>query len=124
MPAGAPTKYDQSFCEKLIEHMRQGKSFESFAATVGCGRVSLYSWLKQHPEFLNAKQQGHELALSLWEDIGQKHILNVTQHGVGSKSLNSTAWIFIMKNRFGYKDKIEHTLDPEAYKVDTSIIEE
>lgn len=118
MPAGQPTLYREEYCDQLLEHMRLGKSFESFAATIGCARVTLYNWLKDHPTFLYAKQRGHELALSVWEDIGQKHILNITQHGVGSKSLNSTAWIFIMKNRFGYKDKIEHSLDPESYKVD------
>lgn len=33
--------------------------------------------------------------------------MNVSEYQGGSKSLNSTVWIFNMKNRFGWRDKQE-----------------
>lgn len=101
--AGQPTKYKAEFCELLIEHMRQGLSFESFAGTAMVSRDSLYEWLKRHPEFSYAKKIGQDLGLKTLEQLGMALAAGKLQ---GSNS----AWIFIMKNRAGWRDKqeIEH----------------
>jgi hypothetical protein len=93
--------------------MAEGLSFESFAGLVSVGKRVLYDWADSHPEFLQAKSEGLEKNRMFWEKLGRDHVINESfGQGAGSKSLNSTVWIFNMKNRFPqeWRDKkdIEH----------------
>lgn len=112
MAGGRPTVYDPKYCQMLIEHMAQGYSFESFGGLTGHSKQTLYEWAAKFEEFGDAKSQGTALSRLFWERLGIEHILNVneTEYEKGasrskSKSLNSTVWIFNMKNRFGWRDK-------------------
>lgn len=130
-PAGRPSKYRDEFCDKLIEHMRQGNSFESFGAVVDCGRASAYNWLAAHPEFLEAKNKGEILSLKFYEDMGKAiatgQLRRVTKEepvldargkpvidpNTGQVMIrreyapsvtNAAVWIFTMKNMHGWRD--------------------
>ena len=85
----------------LIDHMRQGYSFESFGADISVHRDTLYEWIKQHPEFSDAKKVGSEKCYKVWEAIG----LEASKGRLNGAS--AAIWIFNMKNRFGWKDKQE-----------------
>lgn len=117
MPGGRPTKYPKSkkkqkeFCQALIEHGRSGLSFETFGVSDAAVKVigdyvtkeTLYQWLKIHPEFSDAKKVFTQLSRDFWEAIARDHLT----HYKDGKQLNSTVWIFNMKNRFGWRDKPE-----------------
>lgn len=107
MPAGRPTDYDPSYCEKLIAHMTMGLSFESFAATINTHRATLYDWVQKFPEFDDAKKKGIEKSLLWHEAHGNKSIAG------GNKNFNSTAWIFAMKNKFRWADRVVHEGDED-----------
>jgi hypothetical protein len=104
---GRPSKYDERFCEYLIEHLSRGLSYETFGACLpdyeeGLGPVAMrtvYEWEK-HDTFLQAKKDGWELCRAFWEKQGNKGLW-------GGKSFVSPVWIFNMKNRFGWTDKKE-----------------
>lgn len=102
-PIGRPTKYRPEYCQQLIEHMSNGFSYETFAATIGCSRAVIYDWESQHPEFLDAKRAAFEKSQQWWE---QQAALGLWQDKDGPQ-LNTTLWIFNMKNRFGWTDKRE-----------------
>lgn len=106
---GRPSKYKPEFCQGLIEHMGQGFSFESFAAVIEVNRDTLYAWEKEYLEFSDAKSIAFDKNLMFWEKLGIDHILNESEsfgEGVSrSKSLNSTIWIFNMKNRHKWRDR-------------------
>lgn len=87
-----PTDYKPEYCEMLIQHMTEGLSFESFAGLIGVCKQTIYNWLEQFPEFVDAKKTGFEASRLTWERIGKK----IAEDGTG----NSTAFIFNMKNRF------------------------
>jgi len=112
---GGPTKYKPEYCEKLIEHMSEGLSYEAFAALIGVHRSILYDWEKSHPEFSEAKDVGFGKSLLFWEKLGRDNILNTSESfGEGqssSKSLNGSVWIFNMKNRFRWRDKQPDEID-------------
>lgn len=104
-PFGRPTKYEARYCQMLIDHMKSGMSFEAFAGhpEVMVNRDTLYQWVKDHPDFSDAKREGSEAARFFLEATGIKGL-----HGK-IPGFNVTAWIFTMKNRCGWRDKVEHS---------------
>lgn len=99
---GRPTKYDAAFPEMLVTHMEKGLSFEAFAGAIGVTKETLYQWVNTYEEFSDAKKLGSEKCRLFWEQIALE--------GLNSKAgvtFNSTVWIFNMKNRFGWRDRIE-----------------
>lgn len=102
---GRPSSYKPEYAEALIKHMGAGYSFESFAAVVGRNRDTMYEWVKQYPDFSDAKKKGTDLALLYWESLG---LLGASGK---QKGFNVVAWIFNMKNRFGWRN-----MDPNEEK--------
>jgi hypothetical protein len=127
MAGGRPTDYDPKYCQELIDHMKGGLSFESFAALADVNRDTLYEWVKVHPEFSDAKKRGTDLNLIWWERIGRAAMLghagkDADGKPIPLKNFNATLWIFNMKNRHGWRDKQEHdhTHHVEPFVVETS----
>lgn len=121
---GRPTDYKPEYCEKLIEHMTEGLSFEAFGGVVGVCKQTLYSWTDKYPAFLDAKQRATSLARLWWEKTGIAGLWNESSSEIEgksrrtfSKSFNTGVWVFNMKNRFkdDWKEKheIEHTNNPD-----------
>lgn len=104
-PVGRPTLYRPEYCEKLIEHMSQGYSFESFAATVGTHRGVLYEWANKHKEFQDAKSRATELCMLHWEKLGMAGMMGKVP------SFGGSMWMFNMKCRFRW---IEPTVNLET----------
>ena len=114
MAVGRPSKYKEEFCEELIEHMAEGYSYEAFAGRIGTCKQTLYDWEKANPEFLDAKRTAFERSRFFWEKQGIDGVWAIetfSEEGKKeySKKLNSTAWIFNMKNRFNWTDKKDVT---------------
>lgn len=99
---GRPTKFEEKFCEALIEHMSQGLSFESFAGVIGVDRDTIYEWVKVNPSFSDAKKIATSFCLLFWEKIGIAGVWNTKE-----TQLNTGNYVFQMKNRFKWTDKVE-----------------
>lgn len=97
---GRPSKYRPEYCQKLIDHMSQGYSFESFAGTVFCSKELLHDWANEHPDFIQAKKVALSLCRRKWEEWGVAGMFQ-------GKNFNAVLWIFNMKNRFSWKDQPE-----------------
>lgn len=118
-PVGRPSKYMPEYCEQLIDHMSKGYSFDSFAGVVEVNQDTLHEWAKVHEEFSESKNIAFSKCKIFWEKIGIDNILNISEtesfgkneYNTKSVSLNSSAWIFNMKNRFKWRDKQEDEND-------------
>jgi len=104
---GQPTKYKPEFCEMLIDHMKDGLSFECFAAICDVCKKTLFNWLKEYPEFLHSKKRADAHCQLWWEKEGKKGLWNKPNQ----PTLNTGNWVFQMKNRFHWKDKTELSSD-------------
>lgn len=104
---GAPTKYTEDKGEKLIEAMKQGFSYEAASAMLGVSKKTLYNWEKKYPEFLEAKEEGFRQSQIFWERIGLEGIY------MGGKDapFQPSMWIFNMKNRFKWTDRVEQKVE-------------
>ena len=101
MQVGRPSKYQPEYCQRLIDHMSLGLSFESFAAVVEVNRDTLYHWTKLYREFSDAKDIARSNALLTWEKWGIAGCVGKLP------KFNATGWIFNMKNRFKWTDRLE-----------------
>lgn len=126
---GRPTVYKPEYCQQLINHMAEGLSYETFGVTIGVARATLYVWenavnedgTPKHPEWIEAKKQGFEACQIFYERVGRNMLLGLidekTDPTTGKKTVidytkgNTTVWVFNMKNRFNWRDKVDHTSD-------------
>lgn len=103
MPAGRPTKYKKRYCEDVIEHMKNGASFVSFAASIRVADSQLRVWKKKHKEFQAACQIAEKLSQSWWENFAMQSAtgrLHDPAHKGKYKKHNPGMIQFIMKQRF------------------------
>lgn len=89
-PVGRPTKYDPAYCEAVIEHMRDGASLTSFAASIMVARSTINEWIDNHPEFSEAVKIGKAVCAAWWETVNRG--LAMGEAG------NATSCIFGLKN--------------------------
>jgi regulator of sigma D len=94
------SKYEPEFCQKLIDHMSKGKSFESFGHVAKAGRRTLYDWVERHPEFKEAKEKAEAAALEFFESRLVAGISGQKIPNFDHKMSNSTLLIFALKTRF------------------------
>ena len=91
---GRPTKYKEEYCQKLIDHMAEGYSFDSFAGIVDVNIDTLYEWAKVHADFSDAKSIGTAKSMAWWEKIGRMGMINEIPF------FNDRIWRLNMINRF------------------------
>lgn len=92
MPAGAPSKYDESFCDRVIELGKLGKSVTYIATELDVHKDTIYEWVKIHPEFSDALTRAKQWSQRWWEDKGQD--------GVDADKFNGSVWSRSMAARF------------------------
>jgi DNA-binding XRE family transcriptional regulator len=112
MPMGRPTDYRPEYCDMLVEHMSKGYSYESFAGLIGTCKQTIYTWEKVNPQFLDAKSRAFAACHMFWEKLAIDNPMNTKNGG-----LNSAVWIFNMKNRFKWTDRVEVEAGEETKNV-------
>lgn len=99
---GRPDHYEPWMCEKVIELMKNGASKTEVAAELNFGcKQMLYDYVQKYQEFADAVKKGELLSQSWWEKTGRNNISN--------REFNSALWYMNMKNRFGWRDKVDNT---------------
>ena len=106
---GAPTKYDPAFCDQVIELGKKGKSITQIAVTIGVVKQTVYNWMNEYPDFLDAITRAREESQAWFEEQGLKGIW-------GGKEFNAATWAKQVSCRFpdDYTDKVKHSGDEEA----------
>lgn len=100
-------KYKKEYTDLLIKHMSEGLSFESFAGLIGVARSTLYDWVDTIPEFAAAKEEAWARSLLHWERVGKEGMFM----GGKDNPFNATVWVFSMKNKFSWSDRVEQKVE-------------
>ena len=107
--AGRPTKYKAEYCERVVQLMSKGWSKEEVVYDpeegLGICYQTFLNWQDEHPEFKQAVAMGERASAAWWSKTGRTAVLG------GIDGFNSATWIFNMKNRFGWADKVEQKQD-------------
>lgn len=99
--SGRPTKYRREFCQQLIDYMKQGHAFETFAVDLNVTVDTLYAWIHKYPEFSEARAKGVLAGQKTLETLG----LMIAAGKV--KGSGTSAWIFLCKNKLKWSDRVE-----------------
>jgi transposase len=103
-PGGRPTDFKPEYCDMLINHLKNGDSYTTFASVLNVAVSTLYEWEKNFPEFSEAKSIGWPHYQKYWEDHGKTGLYHETfkdNDGMTvSRSINSAVYIYNMKCRF------------------------
>jgi hypothetical protein len=105
MPAGRPSKYDPSYCDAVVEHMKDGASLTSFAASIDVARSTINEWIDAQPQFSEAVKRAKAHCAAWWEEKARG--------GAVGGNANPTLCIFGLKNMarddWHEKQEIEHS---------------
>jgi len=104
MPAGRPPELKPEYCQMVIDHMSEGASLTSFAASIGVARSTIGYWARNYPEFEEAKQIAKAKCAAWWERHSR-------QGATGENPIaNATLIIFNLKNLASddFKDRHDH----------------
>lgn len=63
------SRYKQEYAEMLVQHMKEGNSFESFGAMVRCSQDTLTNWTQKYVDFREAKSIGKSFEHMYWENL-------------------------------------------------------
>jgi len=95
---GRPTLYRREMCDRLVEAMAKGLTAEAAAARIGISARSLFYWQQQHPEFLQAIQEGRQRSQLWWEERalamanGESGNTQIVVLGLRNRSRAATGW--------------------------------
>lgn len=110
---GRPTKYDEKYCDELVEFFDRRPNtnsdgeitacefptFERFAYNIGVHRETILNWVDKHPSFFDAYKKAKDL---------QKDIL--IQNGLMG-GYDRTFAIFTAKNVTDMRDRVEQSIE-------------
>jgi hypothetical protein len=95
-PRGRPSSYDPSYCDKVIELGKLGKSLEQMSFQLGVHYSTLTRWRDEFPDFCNALTDAHRYSQCWWEEQAQSHIIE----NKDAPRINAGLWGKIMAARF------------------------
>lgn len=87
--------------------LKKGYSRDVISAHLGISKDTFLQWRKKHPELEKAVEEGLIHSQLWWETLG----IRAAQGKV--RGFNASAWVFNMKNRFGWRDKTEVSGDED-----------
>lgn len=98
-PVGRPTLYDPSYCEKVIELGRIGKSIEQICANLNISIRTIYLWRDTYEDFMQALEDAKTLEQAWWEEQATSYMVENKE----SDKLNVGLWSRSMAARFPKK---------------------
>ena len=97
---GRPTKYNAKLCKLLPAMFASGESISEVCAELGITRETFGQRKSLHLDFSDAVKRGLELSEAWWTKLGRRG-------ATGKAKIQPATWIFNMKNRFGWTDRVE-----------------
>jgi len=101
---GRPTKYTKHIAKILPYMFINGESVAEVCVQLGICKDTFYNWRKEHKEFSDSYKRGLTYSEAWWTVLGRLG-------AAGKEDINAATWIFNMKNRFNWLDKVESKIE-------------
>lgn len=112
-PVGRPrttlADIPENWEEIVIDAAQQGASDVELRCLLGISQAGFKTLLEDYDEFSITIKRAHDVCAVWWERLGRSMACGQTQG-------NPTMWIFNMKNRFGWNDKVDNSFQDSAFK--------
>lgn len=95
---GRPTKYDPSFCERVVELGKRGFSLCEIASDLMIVTATLSDWARKNKEFSAAMDLARQLSQAWWEEKGRAYLVEGEIEGKGK--INASLYSRSMAARF------------------------
>jgi transposase-like protein len=82
---------------------KNGESVSEVCAELGIHKDTFFEWVKTYKEFSDAYKKGLELSEAWWTKLGRAG-------ATGKAKIQPATWIFNMKNRFKWTDRVEQVV--------------
>ena len=99
-PVGRPTRYTKALAESLPSMFENGESVVEVCVALGISKQTFYRWCEEKPEFRDAYEKGLEVSEAWWSRLARGG-------STGQVKVQPATLIFNLKNRFGWKDRVE-----------------
>ena len=106
----------KSWAKELIELYSEGYSDAEVAAEMKITIREYHQQINENAVFAKLVEYGRTLSLAWWEGQARKNINN--------KQFNTPLWVFTMKNKYGWADKVETTNNTEIMNYDVDSLRE
>lgn len=90
-----------TWATSLVDYYRHGYSDAEVASAMNITMRQFNQMLTDNPTFAKLVEFGRTLSLAWWESQARLNINN--------KAFNTPLWVFTMKNKYGWADKVETT---------------
>lgn len=97
---GRPTKYTPALAKRLPDMFANGESVAEVCVELDIHKDTFYEWIKKYPAFSDAYKKGLQRSEAWWSKLGRAG-------SMGQVKIQPATWIFNMKNRFNWTDRIE-----------------
>lgn len=95
--------------EMIIREMSQGANLQEIYGWLDISDKTFTRLCRDNIEFSRTVKRGQRLSERWWLEIGRKYIRD--------KEFNSTLWYMNMKNRFGWRDRIDTDLTSGGQRI-------
>lgn len=112
------SKYRPEMCEALPGMFSEGEDVSVILVQLGISRATFYKWVKQHPAFKEAYEMAKEHSKAYCTQVGWDLV-----HG-RVKASGTGAWIFMMKNKFQWQDRVEVDTTTDKKSIEEMISED
>lgn len=109
MVQGRHSEYKPEFCERVKALGKDGLSIAEMSSDLGFAKQTIYTWMKQNPDFLDAMKEAVSSAQAWYEKQARTNMVD--------GKLNTPLWIKVMSSRFreDYTDiVVSKTFDNDA----------
>lgn len=106
----SPVTDGKAWAKELINLYSEGYSDAEVAAHMKITVREYHQQINDNAVFSKLVEYGRTLALAWWESQAR---LNV-----GNKAFNTPLWVFTMKNKYGWADRVETTSSNENVMID------
>lgn len=110
-------KWGDDHADEMLSYWKDGASLAEVCVNLGTVKDTYYEVCKISTKFFDADKKGRQKSEVWWEHLGRLG-------AAGKVGIQPAVWCFNMKNRFGWRDKIDQQVSgPEggAIKTDNKV---